>query len=205
MHALAVSTSGQTLPFWLQVTSIALAPLLGFTGVAIGVSLAERNRRNAYVTDERLKAYQDYLEASSQITNLFSPRFGSMIMGNHSIDDIEAFVQELMTLTEKTERAYMHLRLIGSPVANAMAHRIFAYVQSGGLLAKDAIHGQYSAESWSKLIDEGTHFQTFFIEAARRDLGLPRKEREMQFKRLIKEAGYDKSEAAKPTLETRKR
>ena len=61
---MAVATQGSQMnvPFWLQILSIALAPLLGFAGVAIGVAFSERNRRDAYVKEERRKVYVDYLE-----------------------------------------------------------------------------------------------------------------------------------------------
>jgi hypothetical protein len=50
--AAAEQTTQPQVPFWLQVLSIALAPIFGFAGVAIGTFLSERNNRIAYIKDE---------------------------------------------------------------------------------------------------------------------------------------------------------
>lgn len=48
------------IPFWLQIASTIAAPILGFTGVAVGVLLNEKNRRAAYLTEEKKKAYIEF-------------------------------------------------------------------------------------------------------------------------------------------------
>jgi hypothetical protein len=181
-------SSQSSVPFWLQILSIALAPVFGFAGVAIGVFLSERNRHSAYIKDERLKAYRHFLETSSQVTAFFTPRFSSAVTGTRDPDKIRALVQELMTLIEKTQHAYTNLRLIGSPMAVRMAHNIFKYLHIGGNLAQEAIRGKFDQESWRKHTDEGTSLQNLFAEVARRDLGLPRNEWERSISKLTKEA-----------------
>jgi hypothetical protein len=158
-------------PFWLQILSIALAPLLGFAGVAIGVAFSERNRRDAYVKEERRKVYVDYLEATSQLTAFVT--FERPKKGNpEGIEKNEAFADKAAVFMEQLQRTYMSLSVIGSPEACEAAVQAFTYLELATRLALATMRGKSLDEGWSKLGQLGTQFQDDFIDAARKDLGL---------------------------------
>lgn len=77
MPSLVTASSATTsqVPFWLQILSIAAAPIVGFIGVAIGAAIAERNRRAAYLIDEKKKAYLDFMDMLAKITAFWSSEF----------------------------------------------------------------------------------------------------------------------------------
>ena len=147
----ATTQSSQTnIPFWLQILSIALAPLLGFAGVAIGIGLNGRNSRSAYVKEQRRKVYVDYLEVMSRITAFVSFEH-PVKSGLEGVEESEAFADKAAVLVEQLERAYMCLSVIGSPEACEAAVEAFTYLDLASGLAKAMLRGKPVGAGWSML------------------------------------------------------
>lgn len=175
MRVAAAAQVASQVPFWLQVLTVALAPILGFIGVGAGAFIAELNRRNAYVKDERRKIYQDYLEILSQTTNyysseyLFAMRHAKEKGMNEAADRVSSYHERLLS-------AYLHVRLIGSPEAVGAASHAFSFTASAGSLTVKTLASEFNRDDWDHLIRLGLEAQSRFTEAARKDLGLPRRE-----------------------------
>ena len=163
------------IPFWLQVLTVALAPILGFIGVAAGASFTEQNRRDAYVKDERRKVYQDYLEIVSQITIFYSTEY--LFAMNHAKErGLKDTADKASLLSERLLSSYLHVRLIGSPTAIDAASHAFAFTASAGTLTAHTLVAGFNRNDWDPVIRIGLDAQARFTKAARKDLGLPRKE-----------------------------
>jgi hypothetical protein len=50
-------------PFWLQVASVVLAPVLGLAGVGAGAALTSKGEHRRWVREERLRVYADFVSA----------------------------------------------------------------------------------------------------------------------------------------------
>src|SRR5580704_7619358 len=177
MHIVAASqtrTAAQ-IPFWLQVVSISLAPLLGFSGVAIGVFLNERIRSRAYVNDERRKVYLEFLEMLAQITSFYGTTFATAVRSRKD-HYVEQVLGKPAGSLERLQQTYSSIRLIGSQAAVAAAGEAFVYLGLANTRGAAMIKEGYKRDEWELVIQYGLEVQTSFIEAARRDLGLPRKQ-----------------------------
>lgn len=56
-----------SLPFWLQVASVAAAPILGLTGALYGAYRSDRAKRQEWFRERRLTAYTDVLDAMDAV------------------------------------------------------------------------------------------------------------------------------------------
>jgi hypothetical protein len=181
MHALIAQASHAppaALPFWLQVLSISLAPILGFTGVAIGALLTERHQRIAYIGDERRKVYLEYLELLARITAFYSTEFKTALEAG-DMRRMAELNPIRRTFLEDVQRIYLQIRLIGSPGVVNTAREVFVYFGLANGISAKAISGDATSEDWGRLIKFGLALQTDFTDAARSDLRLRRKERKL--------------------------
>lgn len=175
VRAATVAQVASQVPFWLQVFTVALSPVLGFVGVGVGAFIAELNRRDAYVKDERRKVYRDYLEIVSQITNYYSTEY-LFAMSHAKEGDLRGTADKVSSLQERLLSSYLHVRLIGSPAAINAASHAFAFTASAGTLTAVTLASGFNRNDWDPVIKVGLEAQSRFTEAARKDLGLPRKE-----------------------------
>lgn len=178
MHTLiAVGSQAQSIPFWLQMTSIILAPILGFTGVAIGVILTERHRRIAYVTSERRKAYQGYLTIATQVNWFYSNEI------DHARDPLSSGLKgdhiEMQSLVTQLYNCYLLIKLIGSPDAIKAANAILSNVETASIAILGTADGKPIGDNLANFLGSSTRLQTKFAKVARKDLGLSPREWEI--------------------------
>lgn len=172
----AAQAATPQIPFWLQILTISLSPVLGFIGVAVGVLLNGRSRRNAYVKDERRKVYRDYLEILSQITIFYGTDYLFAMRHAKNKGLAGAAAEKASLLSERLQTSYLHVRLIGSPDAIDAASQGFELMASAGMVTALTLEGEYNRSDWDPVIRIGVETQARFTEVARKDLGLPRKE-----------------------------
>jgi hypothetical protein len=177
MHIVTASQAqtATQVPFWLQVVSISLAPLLGFSGVAIGAFLNERIRSRAYVNDERRKVYLEFLEMLAQVTSFYGTTFATAVRSRKD-HYAEQVLGKPSGSLERLQQTYSSIRLIGSRAAVAAAGEAFVYLGLANTRGAVMIKEGYKRDEWELVIKYGLEVQKSFIEAARRDLGLPRKQ-----------------------------
>jgi hypothetical protein len=170
----AVSASSEMVPFWLQILAIVVAPILGFAGLAIGALLNEGNRRRAYVTDARREAYQAFSDALSEITVYYGAEHRA-IMRNPTSTTLSTAYERVCIMTERIQRAYFRMRLIGSSEVVQQAAAAYEYAaRASSLTASVLDSGEFDLEAWDPLIMKGFQIQNSFTSAARRDMGIAR-------------------------------
>jgi hypothetical protein len=163
-------------PFWLQIASIAAAPILGFVGVAIGVFVTEHNRRAAYVIEERKKVYLDFISMLANINAFWSNEAIGVMRGDVPADKISGFSKPMV---EALQRSLLQIRLIGSERVFAVAQGALVYTlrMSMTALVSSSSPGKFDRRNWDKAVGTGTSLMLDFSDAARKDLGLPALER----------------------------
>jgi hypothetical protein len=70
----------QHVPFWLQVASIALAPILAVVGVAVGAHLNRQREHDKWLREERLRAYTDLLAIAHDMKDSLGPNVHSAML-----------------------------------------------------------------------------------------------------------------------------
>jgi hypothetical protein len=180
VHTLSIGNSGSAaqVPFWLQVISISLAPILGFIGVGIGAFFTGRNQRRGWLSDEKHQAYQDFLSFLAKITAFYGAEFRTAVRLRN-----EARLSELASarrsMLEDLHRTHLQIRLVGSRKALAAADEIHIYTGMAGGLTARALQGNFEKDDWDRLVKFGLDIQSEFTAAARKDLGLPLRSRRL--------------------------
>src|SRR5215467_2349587 len=178
MLSVSYADSATQIPFWLLVTSISLAPILGFVGVAIGAILTGRSQRRAWVSDGKHKAYQEFLAFLAQITAFYGTEFRTAVRTKNE-ERLSELSGARRSMLEDLHRTHLQIRLIGSPSALAAADEIHIYLGLATALSAKALKGNFENSEWDRLIKLGLDIQSEFTDAARRDLVLPRRGRRL--------------------------
>lgn len=168
-HA-AASTATSQIPFWLQILSIAAAPVIGFVGVAIGAVIAERNRRGAYLADEKKKVYLEFMSTLAEITTFWSNEFTVVMRKQSGANRMQG---RSKAMVESLYRTYMQIRLLGSQDVVDAAGKSIQYTMLASITSLPMLAEGFDAREWSKVTDAGLKVMKDFSDAARKDLGLP--------------------------------
>jgi hypothetical protein len=168
----APATVTPQIPFWLQIVSIAVAPILGFLGVAIGVFLTERNRRAAYILEEKKHAYLEFINMLSNVNSFWSNKFPSAARTATSggTDDILGFSKAHV---EELHRTFLQIRLFGSGPVVESAMEAFHYLALASVTGIQMLDKGFSSAKWNQtVVKAGIVVMSDFSAAARKDLGL---------------------------------
>jgi hypothetical protein len=157
-------------PFWLQVLSIAAAPVIGFIGVAIGATIAERNRRSAYLVDEKKKVYLEFMEMLAKITTFWSNEFTVALRKEPGWQELQGRSKPMI---ESLYRTYLQIRLVGSSSVVDAAGKSVQFTFLASMTGLKMLATDFDMREWSKVTSYGMEAMVDFSDAARKDLGLP--------------------------------
>jgi hypothetical protein len=186
--ASAQSTGAIQLPFWLQVVSIAAAPIFGFIGVAIGALMVERNRRAAYLTEERKKIYLDFISMLADVNAFWSNEAIQVMRGDAPAEKISGFSKPMI---ESLHRSLIQIRLIGSSRVAAVAEGALVFILKMSMTALKSAASSFDRKEWDRASGSGISLMLDFSDAARADLGLPPLERKAPTAAGIPEEVYN--------------
>jgi hypothetical protein len=170
--AAGTTNTASSVPFWLQIVSIAAAPVLGFVGIAVGVALNERNRRTAYFIEEKKKAYLDFINALTVIHTFWTDEMTTIL---EKPDDQTARKVGIYSKShiERLERTYAQILLFGSESVVKVGGRCFAYLLKTTMTAMIMSAKGLDRKRWPRVADEIVSIINDFSRVARKDLGLP--------------------------------
>ena len=167
--AASPNTSSQ-IPFWLQILSIAMSPIIGFIGVAVGVTITERNRRGAYLIDEKKKAYLEFIDMLARLSSFWSNEYPTAARKHADANQVLGFSKPMI---ESLQRTYLQIRLLGSQEVTDTAGGCFHYTALASITAIGMLSLGFDQKEWGEVVGTGMKLMTAFSDAARRDLGLP--------------------------------
>ncbi|MET8039872.1 hypothetical protein ABZU25_03275 [Micromonospora sp. NPDC005215] len=168
--------AGADVPFWIQVTAIALAPILGFAGVAIGAILKDRSDALNALRDRRHKAYTAYLKHVSDASSAFATESATKLRSGDAAKIREVFV-DLQKATNALPALYAEIDLLGSYQTQAAVADGFRLVEMQTDVVIQALSGEVDATVISKVHEAGIRALMNFRNAAAKDLGVSRKDR----------------------------
>jgi hypothetical protein len=173
-----------SVPFWLQVATVALAPILGFMGVAVGVLMKERSDRRMGLRQDRLEVYRGFLRALAELEKLVAVD-GSAAYGSRDEEEKLQYLKALNASYASINALYTEIDLVGSPKAAVIARAVFnldTETEGGNF------DGYKVADSCRKIISR-------FRNVAMRDLGVPRRQRKRTPEKVFTEVALGKLKA----------
>lgn len=182
-------TDQAAVPFWLQVAAVALAPALGFFGVAIGSISQARNSRKLALRSHRQDVYMSFLEAAERYHSLFSIKLFSVFKVDHKVQREENFAQ-VIPHRDALSKAYLQVTLVASKRTIVAAKRVSLYSAFYATAILDALSGNYSSEEWQDLSKRSIEAIKKFQFEASRDLGVSSR----RFKSMDPELEFDEFE-----------
>src|SRR6266496_4684782 len=171
-------------PFWLQITTIALSPLVGFLGVTVGIFLKDRTDRKHFIYQERRRLYSEFLSA----INSYGVQIGTglttaMRVGNEA-DIIEKSIAQRASVAELGGLS-MQIDLIGIDRTSDVAHRHLQLLHDVSVRMLDTFTGEFDRRSWGRQSRAIAAYAAEFRDAAIVDLGLGKKRRALSVYRDI--------------------
>jgi hypothetical protein len=167
-----IQAAASGVPLWLQITTIALAPIIGFAGVAIGAHLKTRSDRAGYLRDERRKLYVAFIHAFGSFLSMSNTETVRALQTQDPkrLAELPSSARASMIELEKLRQEVM---LIGSPPVVKASGDAMIYVPA--VLSQTAVsmQGGFDRDTWSEMTRFGMQAQNAFIHAAQVDLGLP--------------------------------
>lgn len=113
------------MPFWLQIASVALAPVLGLAGVLAGAALTSSGEHQRWVREERLRVYSDFVSACT--TYLQAAQQVDWGIAARSADDQAQGREQAIAGIKSVEARREAVLLIGSgPVRDAARQAVEA-------------------------------------------------------------------------------
>ncbi|WP_435120873.1 hypothetical protein [Amycolatopsis thermoflava] len=173
---LAQAAQQPGIPFWLQITTITLAPILGFAGVAVGVLLKDRSDHKASLRAERRAAYTGFLRALNALHRCFVVKGGAAFKSGLE-KSISAYEEEMYRLRLELDGARYDVALVGSSEVVAAAERVSAVAVDIDIAETVARRSGYRQEAWNKALLRCLHVASTFQVAAVKDLRLRPKDR----------------------------
>lgn len=177
------------IPFWLQVTSITIAPALALMGVFVGAGAKSRFDKAAELRKDRRGTYTQFLTKADKLSSfitingptiveMFAPASDLENAGPDRIrrarDNYQRIADELMEVSN----ARLEVDLIGSPDVASAAGPAFVTLTTMAAALTTQHADEEPASRLSKLTEELNSHLTRFRDAAFSDLDIPRAERE---------------------------
>lgn len=169
--------SQPSIPFWLQVLAIGLAPLLGFLGVAIGASLQARYNRALALRAHRQEVYCRFLEAATQLFTYFGTDAASAIRSKDQAR-VVALLPVIKKYASTITSLLLQVELIGSRDTIAAAQRIQLFIAKVGTTISEGFATGYTLKMWNEVLGGGVKIIRAFRSAASSDLGVPRRQQQ---------------------------
>lgn len=171
--AIGADATQSQVPFWLQILTIAMAPILGFAGVAVGVSLSARTSRIAYLRDRRREAYSSFLAELGTLVSMFGQTAPSAFRtkdGQRIHEQNVAFTAAV----QRMETARHQVALIGSRDVEEASSDAFVFLAMASTTMAKSIEGTFDRGAWNDTVSFGMQVLLRFTQSAQKDLGLPK-------------------------------
>jgi hypothetical protein len=156
--------------------AVALAPILGFAGIAVGAWQKDRSdRKNAIRTDRR-KLYSQFLALSGRYSLTLGTKAATAYRTERAekIHDVNAEMRELET---EATQLIQQIDLLGSKRAADAAYRFLELQRDFAITCLLTLKTGFDRDQWVDLSTKGLRIGIDFRNAALKDLGHSRRER----------------------------
>lgn len=172
---MAAGEASNQVPFWLQVTSIALAPILGFLGVSVGVMMKDRSDRRNALRSDRLGAYMELLAVAAELWHVHNMYIE--LIARQDGRAIAKTAEALEGIQSRLGTALFRVDLIGSSDLEIPAERIAACLAMHLELMNRATSEPIAENEINDVADYLGLAVDKFRDAAVEDLGIPKAQR----------------------------
>jgi hypothetical protein len=183
-----------SIPFWLQVVSIVLAPMLGFGGVAIGALLKDRSDRKQFLISERRAAYSEFSTAAEYYIRLIGMR-GPRALSQPLSDAAGVLHRDIEVQSNELLSAFQRVEFIGSPSARTASRDLWEFFIRAQMAVVEMMQEHFDREKLYKFTREGLRLNRAFVSSTMKDLGIPKRERKEIRAQLPEEVKLKMSEA----------
>jgi hypothetical protein len=166
----------QSVPFWLQIATVVLAPLLGFVGVAIGVVLKDSSDRRLALRQARQSVYVIFLRSLMQINWTFASTAATAVQSG-DVKRTAAVYRSVMDLLGTLPQTAAEIDLIGSDHTSKIVHKYLVITLDLSLTMRGAISGSFDRKKWLEASRRVNEFVFEFRDAAILDLRVPVRQR----------------------------
>ncbi|WP_370934119.1 hypothetical protein [Amycolatopsis sp. cg13] len=161
------------IPFWLQLLSVALAPVMGFIGVTIGAATQSRNARYLAIRDHRREVYTNFIELLDSIDWTFSgPAEIAFEDGNR--DEILRICSLIDNYADQVSPMLVQIEFVGSKATVAASREFLKFFSLAHVAIGKGLEGHYSEEMWESVKKKAHSARRAFRISAAKDLGAPK-------------------------------
>jgi hypothetical protein len=156
-----------SVPLWLQVITILVAPSLALVGVGLGVRLSRTAEDRQWLRDSRLRSYKRYMLACNKCEVAYQQLEGSLVAGQRT--DQAAARDTALQAIKKVITSQEPVLLLGSPDVRQACAAVTSAVFARNEQARKLLEGQSMAD----VSDQGQglrHAIDAFREAVRTEL-----------------------------------
>ncbi|MFC6090561.1 hypothetical protein [Saccharothrix lopnurensis] len=175
-HLLAQPAAAPSVPFWLQVVAIALAPFMGFLGVAVGAFLKDRSDRVVALHKERRELYSEYLNALAKFNHHYG-NVGALAFRQDETVKYREYINVQHEMHALMIGLITRIDLVASQAVVDAAHKFYHYIVVITGVQVKAIDEGWVREEWNRGVALGARIAREFRNAAIRDVGIPRRDR----------------------------
>jgi hypothetical protein len=172
-----VASASPMVPFWIQIAAVALAPILGFAGVAAGALMKDRSDRLSNLRKDRLEIYRKLVNAYSAWESYFAVEGRTKCVEGNP-EQIHYFMEKMIALVAEIDSLATEVALIASPKVAVLSQEIFGIDIKAIDLAVDAQDKKFNAAHWEMLLRKHVTTTREFQKSAMKDLGVPVRQRE---------------------------
>jgi len=155
--------------WWESVLQNGPAPLTGLIGVLIGAFLTTRGQSKAWLKDQRLLAYRDFIIATNDVIDFFAATIRAAARMQRALPEASEWGEKLATFLA----IYQVVHLVGGPAVVNRAGDMKNAIDEAAMLVAESATGSlpYSTTQWDAVIARLREVQAQFPFIARQDLG----------------------------------
>lgn len=170
-------TPTPTLPYWLQVTAVVAAPILGVLGVMFGTWLTSVRERHGWLRAERLVLYTDFLKEAQSLSALLGTQ-GRTALRLHDDEAMVAVLAKVMPRLERLMASMVQFDLLAPRHMSTAAVRVSTALGATSILFLHVFHEEedFNAVAWDRTIVSDMDVINIFAFYAARDIGVPRRD-----------------------------
>jgi hypothetical protein len=163
-------------PHWLQIVTIALAPCVGFLGVAVGAGWKNRSDQRLALRSHRQQVYTEFSRLAEKVKAHLGLRTPTVLRASKP-DELLRHAQEAKDLFQELSAIVHQVNLVGSRNTAAAVAKFMAYTADGYLTLLLAARTGFDRATWNMITLRGEQATTQFRDAAAADLGVPGRDR----------------------------
>jgi hypothetical protein len=165
-------------PFWVQVLSIGLAPLIGFVGVTVGATLKDKSDRRIALRKERRELYAKFLNTLYKLNMTFGTTCMTALRSNKE-ETVNSAIAELKDISIELGSIAAEIDLIGSSdTAKTVYEYAVIYGRMNVQILMDLGSGNIKRSDWGRILTASYSFAFKFRDSALADLDIPKSQRQ---------------------------